>query len=257
MPQGGIPVYMRIDSAIVMVNNHQVADAITDVWVEANTDNLGAYELPSNFPALQQNDIRYVINAGIKESGQSGIRVIYPFYTTDTFSIVGTPGEQYSHQPVFRYVPATVFAIDEDFDAGNGFGLGPHVSVVSDVNVDPIYGGSRCLKLNVTSVDSNVEAGYTNTIALPAGQEIWLEVSYKAEVPFYAGFYGNFNTGGVLKQPVLFVTEKTEWSKVYIKLSNYVGVMHADTYTIYFEALRPYGSQGGSVYIDNVKLVHF
>ena len=256
MPNDGVPVYMKMDSVqvLTLISQGVGSQNITDVWVEANSDNVGAYELPCNFPVLQENDIRFVVSAGIKESGQSGVRVIYPFYAADTFSIVGTRGQQYSHHPVFKYVNGAQFSFAEDFNFSNPF---TGSSLVNDGNVDPVYGGTRCIKMSVNATDSSKEISHVTKYDLPEGQEIWLELDYKSEVPFYVGFYGTFNSGSIVRVPVLFVTAQPEWHKVYVKFSNYVGNLRADTYNVYFEALRPYGSSGGSVYIDNVKLVHF
>ena len=261
MPNDGIPVYLHVDSVRVNPDNGQGAAShnIGDIWVEANADNLGAYGLPIYIPVLQENEVRFVINAGIKESGQSGIRVTYPFYRPDTFSITGVRGQVYHHNAVFRYREASVFALNENFDFSSGFstdGVRSKIVDQSDGNVDPAFGGFRCLKLNVTAADSAAETASDPAIDLPEGQEIWLEVDYKSEVPFYIGFYG---TGGgtTIKVPAMFVTPQAGWNKVYVKLSLLIGQTRAPTYRIYFEALRPYASDGGSVYIDNVKLVHF
>jgi hypothetical protein len=261
MPNDGIPLYMRMDSVQVNTSSGQGSNShnITDVWVEANADNVGAFGVPCNIPVLQENDVRFVVSAGVKESGQSGVRVIYPFYTTDTFSIVGVRGEHYSHKPVFTYVTGTQFAFTENFDLTNGFEpLNTSITLASSPDVDPVYGGSRCLKLTVSAADSNEMATTIDTFDLPEGLEIWLEVDYKSEVPFYIGFNGYFKgSNTAYPVPVLFVNAQPKWNKVYVKLSSLMGNLRADTYKIYFEALRPYGTSGGNVYIDNVKLVHF
>ncbi len=248
MPNGGVPFYMRMDSATV--NSASLGDnGITDVWVEVNKDNIGAYELPCNYPVLaEQGTVRFVVSAGIYESGQGGVRVQYPFFEPDTFSISATAPNQYVHHPAFKYKPAAFFAAEENFEAGNGF----------DTNMEKVYGTSNFYgQLTVNATDSSMEAVYTTKKALPAGQEIWLEFDYKAEVPFYSGFYATYGSTNVVKYPILFVTPKNSWSKMYLKLSNYVGTVRADSYNVYFEALRPYTTAGGNVYIDNVKLVHF
>ncbi|HLP49413.1 MAG TPA: hypothetical protein VK154_00870 [Chitinophagales bacterium] len=261
LPNDGVPIYMKVDSVTVATTANQGIGShnITDVWVEANTDNLGAYGVPANFPVLQENEVGFVMTAGIKETGQSGVRVVYPFYSADTFTIDGVRGTQYTHNPVFEYRQSAKFALVDDFNSGNSFSLPSDgsASIVSDGNVDPVYGGSRCLKLNVSALDSSTEVASVNAFDLPEGLEIWLEVDYKAEVPFYIGFNGVFNNGVTLQVPVLFVNPQAEWSKVYVKLSLLVGQTRADTYKIFFEALRPYGSTGGNVYIDNIKVVHF
>ncbi len=250
-PNGGVPIYMRIDSVRVKIGAGQgqaIAHNVTDIWVEANTDNVGAYSLPRNFPVLQAGDVRFVLSAGVKESGQSGVRVIYPFYTTDTFTLTdAVPGMQYSHTPVFTYVEAATFTFNDDFNSG---------SVFTGDSIVYLNGNNRCATLTVTAADSAKTMLATAT-PLPAGQEIWLEFDYKAEVPFYVGFYGNFTGLAPIRAPVLFLNPKEEWNHSYVKLSNYVGEAKAETYNIFFEALRPFGSPGGTVYIDNVKLVHF
>ncbi len=260
MPNDGIPLYMRMDSVQVNTSSGQGSNShnITDVWVEANTDNVGAFGVPCNIPVLQENDVRFVVSAGVKESGQSGVRVIYPFYTTDTFSIVGVRGEHYSHKPNFSYVSGTQFAFTENFDFTNSFEPSANFTLATGADVDPVYGGSRCLKLTVSSLDSSKMVTSIGAYDLPEGLEVWLEVDYKSEVPFYIGFNGYFTGSSVAYAvPVLFVNAQPKWNKVYVKLSSLMGNLRADTYKIYFEALRPYGTSGGNVYIDNVKLVHF
>jgi hypothetical protein len=248
MPNDGVPFYLRIDSVAVEGNRtHQ----ILDVWAEANSTDLGAYELPCNFPVLEENEVRMTLSAGIAESGQMGVRVNYPFYLPDTFTLNAVRANQYSRSPVFRYRASSIFAFDENFESGNGFN--DLQRLTGDSNV---VQGIACGKLSVSSLDSASEAKQITPYDLPEGTEIWLEVDYKSEVPFYAGYYANFS-GTSVRVPVLFLTQSSTWNKVYIKLSNLIGATRANTYQVYFEALRPYGSGGGSVYIDNVRMVHF
>jgi len=248
MPNDGIPIYVKVDSVNVKDGSgNLLTHNVTDVWVEANSTNVGAFGLPCNFPVLQENNIRFVVSAGIKESGQSGVRVTYPFYSTDTFSISGTRGSQYSHIASFKYITGAQFALNENFDAGNDF-TGDTVVLRPE--------GGRCATISVSASDSLKLMYQTMSKDLPEGLEIWLELDYKCDVPFYAGFFGAFSGSTAVRVPVVFLAEKAEWSHVYIKLSDYVSNLRADTYSVYFEALRPYGTTGGTVYIDNVKLIH-
>ncbi len=254
IPTDGIPFYLKIDSVSVVTASQEGANThrITDIWAEANSENLGAYELPCNFPVLQENQVTFILSAGINESGQSGVRVTYPFYQPDTFTINAQRGEKYERVPVFKYKPGTQFPFpSEDFELGNSFnGITP----VMDTNVQ--Y-GTRCGMISVTAVDSNKEASQINKYDLPEGQEIWLEVDYKCSVPFIIGFYGTTVGEPVIRQPVIFITPVSGWSKIYLKLSSVIGAVRMDEYNVYFEALRPQGSGGGNVYLDNVKLLHF
>jgi hypothetical protein len=223
---------------------------IVDVWAQANATNLGAYELPCNFPVHEEGEVRMTLNARIEESGQSGVRVTYPFYLPDTFTLTAARAQTYAHTPVFQYRGGTVFAFDEDFESGNGFN---GFSITNDTNV--IY-GNACGRIAVSTIDSSEEAKQITAYDLPEGQEIWLEVDYKSEVPFFVGYYANFS-GSSVRVPVLFVNQSAKWNKVYVKMSAIIGATDALSYQIYFEALRPFGSNGGAVLIDNVRLVHF
>lgn len=255
MPNDGVPFYLQVDSLVLNTDpttQGENTHGISDIWVEAGSENLGAYGLPINFPVLQEGDVRFLISAGIKESGQSGIRVIYPFYQPDTFTLNAEREGRYTRIPQFKYKVGAQFAFLENFSFGNSF-----TEDVPGTSSKPNEGpdSSPCLKIRATT-DSAVTVRQSNVMDLPEGQEIWLEINYRSDVPFYLGFFANY-ANGVVRTPVLFVTEKPEWNKVYVKFSNYVGFSQADTYNLYFEALRPFGSAGGNVWIDNVKVVHF
>lgn len=254
IPNDGIPFYMKMDSAALVTtpsNEGPNSHGITDVWVEANASNLGAFEMPVNFPVLMENEVRFVVNAGIKESGQTNVRVVYPFYQPDTFTLTAERGKFYEHTPTFRYKSGTVFSVLEDFESGNSFNGVQRIT--TDTNI--LY-GSACGKISVSALDSNEMGTLIQPISLAAGREVWLEADYKAEVPFYIGVYANYTGGAPAMAPVLFVTQKEGWNKIYVNFTNLVGYAGADSYTPYFEALRPFGTNGGSVYLDNIKLVH-
>jgi hypothetical protein len=254
MPNNGIPFFLQIDSVNVSTNySRQGANTskISDIWVEANNSSLGAYEIPVQFPVLLENDVQFTINAGIKESGQSNLRVFYPFYSPDTFTLNANAGQSYHHTPIFRYKTATVFKIKEDFENSNEF---DGLSLVTDSNV--AY-GNRCGFLSVSPVDSEKEAIGQNYYDLPEGQEIWIELDYKSEVPFWVGAYYKFGNLTPSSFDKILVIPKSSWSKIYIKISNEIGTIAADKYSLHFRPVLVEGSSGGSLYIDNVKLVTF
>jgi hypothetical protein len=256
-PNGGIPFYMRIDSA-ALVTNYATQGAntqnITDVWVQAGTANLGAYQMPCNFPVLQQNNVFFIVNAGIEVSGLLAYREPYPFYQIDTFTINATPGNKYSHKPVFRYSPAAIFTftpIDFQFNV-------PFDSMTACTDTNAIY-GHRCGQITVTAAgDSNVLSIQSTSYAIPTGREVWMEVDYKCDVPFNIGFFANYSNGnGSIAYPEMYVFAQPKWTKLYISFTDDLSSAAADSYNIYFEGLRPLGSPGGHVYVDNVKLIHF
>ena len=249
---------MKMDSATVVYNNKQITQGITDVWVQTNTSNLGAYELPANFPVVQASPVTFLVSAGIWQSGQSTVRVIYPFYDVDTFTINATPGAKYTHHPKFTYLPAALFTFPvEDFEFNDDYdSIMVKISNAAD-SLNIIYYGSYCGRITTTLTDTDRISIQKNAYSLPAGQEVWLEMDYKCDVPFWVGLIGNFNGANSTTMQVLFVLPKPYWNKEYIKLSSLVGNIRADSYQLYFEALTPTGGTAGSVYLDNIKIVHF
>jgi len=252
MPNDGIPFYMQLDSVTLETTGPQGLNThgITDMWVEANATNLGAYELPCNFPVLDENEVRFLVSAGIWVSGQAGVRDIYPFYDPDTFSITAVRNGRYHRKPVFRYKAATNIAF---INAQEAFENSYNNMITCTDSSIAIYGG-KCGQITVTATDTDVIATQKNFYALPAGQEIWLELDYKAAVPFWIGVDAHNPTG---RASVVFVVPTAKWKKIYVKLSDLVNQARAVEYSLYFEAMKPVGGVAGNVYLDNIKIVHF
>lgn len=252
MPNDGVPFFLQVDSVYVVdsTGHDTLSHRITDIWAETKSTTLGAFERPCNIPVLEEGPVYIILTPGIYNTGQSGVRVNYPFYAPDTFTLQAERGQSYKRTPVFRYIKGTKVAFFDDFEIGNNFtGMG--------ISNDSAGYGTRCGTITVTATDSNKIAVQTSNVTLPDGQEIWLEVDYKADVPFKAGYVGHFTGSPTpLYASMLFLNARSTWNKVYIKLSESVATVRADSYSVYFEALRPYGSSGGTVYIDNVKLLH-
>lgn len=265
--KGGIPFYLGINRVEVLPQNPNIdnpqgdtTQAVTDVWVQTTGENLGAYQMPCSFPVLEQNYVHFLVNAGVWESGQQEIRVIYPFYTTDTFSIDATPTGQYKRTPVFSYLPACTLQCRENFENGLNYDSMTLVSV-PDTNVK--Y-GLHCGVITLTSTDSDIVStvhsaspSNNNVFTVTYGQEAWLELDYKAQVPFWIGVVGVYSSGQPTSAEVLFTLPSSQWTKLYVKLTNVVSGLGASYYYPYFEAQDTVGGSGGSVYLDNIKVVHF
>lgn len=259
-PTGGIPFYLAMDSAVVAAPPHISASSntqgIKDVWVSANAANLGAYELACNFPVLLEDSVRFVINPGVWQSGQSGTPVIYPLMNPDVFTLPATPGKKYTHVPTFTYKAGDTIEFNEDFEGGSDY----NGNMVR--SSDSAKYGTTCGKMTVGPLDSTVTAcqqyynGHDAPYALTPGQEIWVELDYKADVPVWAGCIAHFSSGATDTIQVLFLLPQANWTKEYIKLSQIVGNEGASTYNLFFQALNPYGFGGGSVYLDNIRLIH-
>ena len=251
---------MAMDTAVVSDPTVQPSDNtqfIADVWVEAEAGTLGGYELPCNFPVLLKDSVHFVISPMVWTSGQPTNPFIYPMMNPDIFTIYATPASKYTHVPHFTYKTGVTRTFLEDFQgAGHDF---DSITVCRDTNAR--YGGA-CGRITVSATDSNVIATQVSgtspfPYALTVGQEVWLELDYKCDVPFWVGLDCNFTSAGYSAQEsVLLVLPSSTWKKIYVSFSQVVGSQQANNYNVFFQALNPTGNSGGNVYLDNIKLLH-
>ncbi len=264
-PTNGVPFYLAMDTAIVhapaSVSASSNSQKILDVWVDEGPTNIGAYELPCNFPVLDKGEVYFVVNPGVWQSGQSTNPVVYPFMNPDTFTVNAISGNKYAHNPVFTYKSAAKVLFNEDFE--NSMDFNSHMTKTND----SVRYGYYCGRITVSPTDSSVVAcqaaasgGIGGASSCPytltTGQEIWLEMDYKSDVPFWSGIIAHYSTGTTDTIQMLFLLPTTQWNKEYIKLSETIGNEGASTYNLYFQALNPSGYGGGSVYLDNLRIIH-
>ena len=259
-PTGGIPFYLKMDSAVVMpfriIGANTSTQGIKDVQVEAGASNLGTYELPCNFPILLKDSVFFVVTPVVWPDGQSGTPTVYPMLNPDVFTLAATSGNVYTHKPVFTYKEADSVMFNEDFEITSEY----NSNMVR--TTDSAKYGHSCGKITVGPYDSSVIAcqqayyGRSAPYPLTAGNEIWVELDYKSDVPLWSGIIEHFSSGATDTVQLLFLLPQTNWTKEYVKISQVVGQSGASTYNLFFQALNPSGFAGGSAYLDNIRLIH-
>ena len=253
---------MKMDTAVVKfpsrISASSQTQGIQDVWVQEGATNIGAYELPCNFPVLDKDSVRFVIQPGVWQSAQNTNPVVYPLMNPEIFTMAAVPGNKYTHVPTFTYITTDTFQFNEDFSVSSDY------TNMVKTNDSAKY-GNICGKITVGPNDSSVTAcqvhasngdvGSACPYFLKAGDEIWVELDYRSDVPFWTGVIANFSSGATDTIQVLVLLPTNTWSKEYIKLSETIGQEGANTYSLYFQALNPSGFAGGSVYLDNIRLI--
>lgn len=250
MPNDGYPVYMRIDTVALTTNSvleGANTHGITDIWAEAGSDNLGVYEYPIEFPVLQEGNIRFLFQAGVRANGFANARVIYPFYAADTVTINAKRLDKLNYKPTFRYRPTTQFKFLEDFEFGNQFS-----NAMDKVNDGDVAYGNWCGKIFLGASQTEKEVQAINAPVIKGGNEVWAEFDYKSDASFEVGVYANSTRYSKL---VLF--PKGQWSKFYLNLSQEVGFNSDNQFSLFFKVLKPEGAATSSVWIDNVKILTF
>lgn len=253
MPNGGYPVYIRVDSVSVQTSALQGAPThnIKALWAESGADNLGVYEVPCNFPVLQEGSFELVLSPGILKDGQNNQHMVYPFYTPFIPTVQAERNHEVVLNPVFRYKDGVKFPVNEDFELGNAF---TGFARVTDDSLRITGSGSAALLLGAG--DTSLEARLTTPVDLPAGSQIFLEFDYRSDVFFTVGVVG---ITGLVENvvPKLVIGPKEKTNKIYIELSNEIGVLATPLYKLYFRVEKTAATASATVLIDNIKLVHF
>jgi hypothetical protein len=247
MPNDGYPIYIQVDSTRFEATSGQGGSSnyIPDVWMEANNDDLGASEIPVTMPVLQENRVKFLFQAGIRENGASNNRRIYPFYTVDTLA-VDTPRLSTIHYtPKFRYIQGLNFNI-EDFETAGLIYSG--LSKVNDANVR--Y-GLGCGMIYVSSAETQKIATMDNGIVLNGGQQVYMELDYKSDNSMEIGLLVNGD-----ELPIIALFEQPNWNKLYLNLSDPVSAYSGSTFKLYYKVVKANGSTDATVYLDNIKLIY-
>ncbi|MCB0768992.1 MAG: hypothetical protein KDC00_01140, partial [Flavobacteriales bacterium] len=109
-----VPAYIDVNAVSVTTEPLQgsATSNITDVWVYADDELLGSWEVPSRIPLLREGSTRIRITPGVKRNGAFDDRSIYPFYTSWTGSVDVMRTTSVELTPVVGYNEAADFWIE-------------------------------------------------------------------------------------------------------------------------------------------------
>lgn len=263
-----IPSYVAVDSISINVTSAQgtASQKISDTWVYADNDLIGAFELPAKFPVLKSGSSDLSIFAGIKLNGINETRAPYPFYDRikKTVTLERETVTNLGHLK-FKYAENTKFAWKEDFEEYN---LSLDSTARSEINFTrvqlaeletafPFENNKYAAKVIIPENDRVFECQSHDAFSLPTdGTSVFLELNYKSNNAFTVGLFVN---GSITSQrSVLIVNPSPEWNKIYINftptLSSNLG---GSTFRIFFTAIKSTDEPNAEIYFDNIKLLHF
>lgn len=263
-----IPSYISIDTMSLKVSSIQgtASQKITDSWVYANNDLVGAFELPSKFPVLKSGNTTLYIFAGIKLNGINETRVPYPFYDRiqKPVTLEQEKVTQLGHLN-FNYVSTTKFAWLEDFEQVN---LTLDSTKRSEVNFTraklseleaSFPGESNDYAASVIIDKENLvfESVSHDAFKLPTdGTAVFLEINYKTNNPFTVGLFINGEISG--QRPVLVINPSSTWNKIYVNLTPTLSTYtSANNFKVFFTAKKSNDVEKAEIFFDNIKLLHF
>lgn len=250
-----IPSYIKVNNVNLNYNQNfgSITENITDVWVYIEDNLQGVYEIPVEFPVLEEGIKNIRVKAGIKANGIASTRIQYPFYSSflDTINLV--KDETIEIFPTFSYNDA-FDAIIEDFE-NSGTTVDSTISSEIDftiVNEDE----NKYAFAEIVSPLINFEIA-TQDLTLPQqGAPVYLELDYKSSTEFLVGMYINFPQD-VVKSELVWVTSKQDWNKIYINLTQTVSEsIGAQSFKVFFNMRRNDPSSNEEISLDNIKVLY-
>jgi len=249
-----IPSYLKVNNVNLNYNQNfgSITENITDVWVYFEDNLQGVYEIPVEFPVLEEGIKNIRVKAGIKANGIASTRIQYPFYSSflDTINLV--KDETIEIFPTFSYNDA-FDAIIEDFENS---GTTVDSTITSEIDFTIVNEDeNKYAFAEIVSPLINFEIA-TQDLTLPQqGAPVYLELDYKSSTEFLVGMYINYPQD-VVKSELVWVTSKQDWNKIYINLTQTVSEsIGAQSFKVFFNMRRNDPSSNEEISLDNIKVL--
>lgn len=259
-----IPAYLVIDEVSLTTEQGEGAAThnIRDVWVYADGELLGVFNLPTRIPVITSGtEMQINIFAGIRNNGAVGQPFIYQLYERSTSYLDLKPGDEINLIPEFKYSENVKFDFVEGFEAGNIFSDviensgDASLSVTSDMSRSGINAGYFSLDEDNSKLYLGTEEQFSRSNN--AGSDTYLELDYKNTIPLIIGM--RLTSNGIEKSFLKIILDpKEDWNKIYIDFTEDITDPTIDTYQLFLGSdLKELSDNEGEIYIDNVKMVHF
>ncbi len=266
-----VPAYLYIKPTTLItkpdMSQGQATSSIYDVWLFDNEIVRGNFAINSLVPIQHLGSANLRVSAGIKYSGQSEQRIIYPMFNSYSKNFNLKENQVDTIQASFTYVENTVFPLIEDFD-GNGFAFEYNPSykqigdtVIKDNSSAAYVAGKFSGKVELKSgVDNSLLEIYSKVFKTwPRFVPFYLEMDYKCNIPITIGLYVTDPAGNVNQFPIYVLNEISTWNKLYLDLQTDISSKEAGSeFRLFFRFKNPSSAPvvDPNVWLDNIKIVY-
>ncbi|HPG05337.1 MAG: hypothetical protein H6561_22535 [Lewinellaceae bacterium] len=255
--------YLELHPAIFYLRNSEINSDqdITEYHLYGSEGFLGAFRTnaiaPIGFPSYNKN---ITIFPGVRENGLQLYPAFYPMLEPAIIAPSTQPGSTESIQPVFTYKDGVKFrwlepfrdqlSLDLDLDQDSF----THLRILPGIGI----GGTGAGTANLTKAHPVIEVTTSAALTqLPKdGTPIWMEMHYKGDVLLQIGLRGVAPGLNPVINYKLALFPKADWNKIYINFTPDVQLSDLTEYQVVFRAELPDTLSEGSVYLDNIKLLH-
>jgi hypothetical protein len=259
----GVPtevVIPEFDFSADFATEGSASQKIKDVWVFADGQTIGVFELPVSVRILKDGVGELRLEPGIELNGIATTRINNPFfepYIIDDFTF--EPDSAILVIPQTTYRETIVFSWIEDFEdpsvSLDTTNLGGNTGI-SRVSGSFAFEGSFSGQIVLDSVHNTFEAATFNSYQLPKnGQPVLLEMHYKNDYFFSIGIIEESLTQ-VIKSEIIVLYPSEEWNKIYINFTDKVRASSATTFKVLVRTYLEDPEQTANIYLDNMKLMY-
>ncbi len=263
-PDETIPTRIHIEPFEFQIQSGQgsAQHKITEVWVYANGNFLGAFSPPVEVNYLEEGPAQFAFRPGIRNNGILDDAIVYPMVTGYNVDLTAQPGAEFEINPVTRYKPEAFFSLLADFESGNEFvdnrdTVGASILVQSTVDVfEGQFAGEMILSEEAYFIEVSHAVPMSN---LPTdGTPTYLEFRYKNEVELNIGILGIQLNGESFSNFFYLIHRNEEWNMLYIELTDLLSASQLPAYKIIFQSFYPIDATQPEykIYLDNIKVVH-
>ena len=250
-----IPAYVEIKNVNLLTdpNFGESTENISDIWFYVDDNLQGVYEIPVQFPILEQGTKNIKIRAGIKANGISSTRVEYPFYSSYIDTIELNEDQSIYISPEFTY-NNSYQAIIEDFeDSGTIVDSTLNSEIAFSIIADNQGNNYAYAKIDTPNI--NFEASTQNLVLPQQGSPVYLEIDYKCSTEFLVGVYINYSQN-IEKKDLIWVTSKQDWNKIYINLTQTISEsIGALSFKVFINFRRIDPNNFEEISFDNIKIL--
>jgi len=261
-PEEEIPAFLEMETFNLLSspNTGSSNENITEGWVYVDNNLIGAFSKGKPFPVLASGTVDIIVDPGVHENGIGFTPSLFPYYTRYTTTLELIPGQTTTFTPEFRYQEDTDFRFIQEFDNTTIFNVdrdGNEETTINYTSDQAFEGTSAIIELDNDNPFFDVASNITFDLPTMGGNQPWLEINFKTDVPFAIGLLAQDFSGQVTPLYLNGLNTTTEWRKVYINLQETINNLPFPPYQVGFSAMLPTDQNRGTIFIDNIKLLHF
>jgi hypothetical protein len=241
----------------------ELSHNFSDAWVYVNDQIIGVFEVPFKIPILKSGTCNIKLYPTIRVNGIAATKKIYPFVDKYEINAELIQNKTLTINPVTKYNSYSKFWIEDFEDAAIKINTDPTSADTMIVGTDPlIMKWNRYGITTLDAVDTNWVAYTTQELALPKGQEVFMEIDYYNTNAVVTGVIALSSSAAPKNNENIQLNKQApssvKWKKMYIDLKEIVSNSSgANSFLMSFQAKLDEGDSDGFIVLDNIKVVHF